>query len=51
MLEGNTEVVPLLNTYKDIKTAEGLAADYLSDWLSRRVAFLDGLWGKGDEPS
>ena len=48
VLEGNSEVNDLLNTYRDIETAQSLAADYLSDWLSRRVAYLDSLWGKAE---
>lgn len=41
---GNGEVVPVLNTYKDIDTAQGLAADYLIDWLTRRFEYLDSIW-------
>ena len=45
LLGGNSEVVAVLNTYTDPKTAEGLAADYLRDWLTRRFAYLDSVWG------
>ncbi len=43
---GNGEVIDQLNTYKDIKTAQGLAADYLEDWLIRRFAYLNSVWGR-----
>ena len=45
VLYGNGEVNDTLNSYHDIATAQGLAADYLYTWLSRRIAFLDSLWG------
>ena len=41
---GNDEVVWQLNSYKDVKTAQGLAADYLVNWLTKRFAYLDGIW-------
>ena len=41
---GNDECVYILNTYKDINTAQGLAADYLIDWLTKRFAYLDSQW-------
>ena len=41
---GNSECVWQLNTYKDINTAQGLAADYLIDWLTKRFAYLDSQW-------
>ena len=41
---GNGELIPLLNTYCEIETAQSLAADYLTDWLTRRFAYLDHLW-------
>ncbi len=43
--QGNGEVIYELNTYKNINTAQGLAADYLKNWLTRRFAYLDSLWG------
>ena len=43
---GNSECVYILNTYKDINTAQGLAADYLIDWLTKRFAFLDSQWNR-----
>ncbi len=46
LTNGNGEVIPLLNSYKNVETAQGLAADYLTDWLSRRFAYLDSLWGE-----
>ncbi len=46
VLYGNGEVVDRLNTYTDVQTAQGLAADFLKDWLLRRFAYLDGLWGR-----
>ena len=48
---GNTEVVPELNTYNDINTAQGLAADYLINWLTLRFAYLDSQWGNAKEES
>ena len=42
--DGNGEVIWQLNSYKDINTAQGLAADYLIDWLTKRFAYLDSQW-------
>lgn len=42
---GNSEVVAVLNDCKDIGTAQSLAADHLMDWLEKRFAYLDTLWG------
>lgn len=42
---GNGEVIQLLNTFTDAETAQGLAADYLADWLTKRFAYLDSIWG------
>ena len=42
--QGNSECVSILNTYKDVNTAQGLAADYLIDWLTKRFAYLDSQW-------
>lgn len=42
--EGNGECVPILNSFNNINTAQGLAADYLVDWLTKRFAYLDGRW-------
>ena len=43
--QGNSECVSILNTYKDVNTAQGLAADYLIGWLSARIEYLDSQWG------
>ncbi len=41
---GNGEVCPELNSYRDINTAQGLAADYLIRWLNARFLYLDSQW-------
>ena len=41
---GNSECVSILNTYKDIDTAQGLAADYTYQWLKARIVWLDSQW-------
>ena len=41
---GNNEVTDELNSYKDINTAQGLAADYLIKWLNARFVYLDSQW-------
>ncbi len=38
---GNSECVSKLNDYNDIMTAQGEAAEYLKDWLTKRVNYLD----------
>ena len=43
---GNTECVSILNTFKDINTAQGLAADYTIAWLTARITWLDSQWSK-----
>ena len=45
-LNGNSECVWQLNQYNDVNTAQGLAADYLIDWLTKRFAYLDSQWVK-----
>ncbi|MBQ7323040.1 MAG: CotH kinase family protein [Clostridia bacterium] len=45
-LNGNMEVVSQLNSYRDANTAQGLASDYLTNWLTRRFAYLDSQWVK-----
>lgn len=42
--QGNSEVVARLNSYKDINTAQGLAADYLKEWITKRFNYLDVCW-------
>ena len=41
---GNDEVVGELNALKDANTAQGHAADYLINWLEKRIAWLDERW-------
>ena len=41
---GNSECVSTLNSFKDINTAQGLAADYTIEWLTARIAWLDSQW-------
>ena len=48
---GNGEVTAELNSYRDINTAQGLAADYLIRWLNARFTYLDSQWIiEGDDP-
>jgi hypothetical protein len=42
--QGNHEVNSVVNSYRDIKTAQGLAADYLINWLNNRFRYLDSQW-------
>ena len=44
VLNGIYEVNSQLNSYKDIKTAQGLAADFLMNWLNLRFTYLDSQW-------
>ncbi len=44
--DGNSECVWQLNSYKNINTAQGLAVEYLIDWLTKRFAYLDSVWVK-----
>ncbi len=48
---GNSECISTLNSYKDVTTAQGLAADYLKDWLANRVNYLDTQFVKEDLPA
>lgn len=41
---GNGEVNSVLNSFRDVKTAQGLAADFLIDWLNKRFIYLDSQW-------
>ena len=41
---GNSECVGILNSYKDINTAQGYAVDYLIDWLTKRFTYLDSVF-------
>ena len=43
---GNHELVAELNSYKNPITAQGLAADYLINWLKKRFVYLDSRWTK-----
>ncbi len=43
-LNGNGELIPLLNSYNDHITAQSLASDYLYDWLTKRFEYLDSVW-------
>ena len=49
VLYGNNECVSQINSYKDINTAQGLAADYLANWISARLAWLDSQWSRPEE--
>lgn len=51
VLYGNDECVPQINNLRNIYTAQGLAADYLSSWLTARIAWLDSQWSKVETPS
>lgn len=42
--KGNWQCMDILNTYKDPATAQGLASDYLYDWLVKRIAYLDACF-------
>ena len=44
---GNGECNPTLNSYRDIQTAQGYAADWVIDWITKRFAYLDTQWGNG----
>ena len=44
-LSGNFEVISQLNGYNQAATAQGLASDYLTDWFTKRIAYLDRQWG------
>jgi hypothetical protein len=48
VIDGNTECNSTLQSYRDPKTAQGLAADWLIDWITKRFAYLDSQWGSGD---
>ena len=49
VLNGNNECVSQINSYKDINTAQGLAADYLVNWLTARLIWLDNQWTRPEE--
>ena len=49
VLYGNDECVSELNSYRDIYTAQGLAADYLTGWLTARISWLDNQWSTSEE--
>ena len=44
--QGNSECVSELNSYKDINTAQANAAGYLRRWLTKRIAYLESVWGE-----
>ena len=46
--QGNGECNDTLNSYRDIQTAQGLAADWLINWITKRFTFLDKQWGTGE---
>jgi hypothetical protein len=51
VIGGNGEVNSTLNSYRDINTAQGLAADFLINWLNLRFTYLDSQWClAGDDP-
>ena len=50
-LNGNFELISLLNSYNDANTAQGLASDYLTDWFTKRVAYLDSKWTVSNTPN
>ncbi len=41
IIKGNGEVTPELNRYK----TQGQAADYLYNWLDKRIKYLNSVWG------
>ena len=48
---GDGECVGVLNSYKDINTAQNNAAEYLINWLNKRFLYLDSRWLiEGDDP-
>ena len=47
---GNDECVSQINSYRDINTAQGLAADYLINWLTARISWLDSQWNRVEIP-
>ncbi len=49
VLYGNDECVSQINSYKNINTAQGLAADYLTNWLTARLTWLDSQWNRPEE--
>ena len=46
--QGNGECNATLNSYKDIQTAQGYAADWVINWITKRFTYLDTQWGKGE---
>jgi len=49
--QGNGECNSTLNSFKDPSTAQGLAAEYLINWLNQRFLYLDSQWlVDGDAP-
>ena len=44
---GNSELISIINTFKDIETAQGLAAEYQINWLTERMSWLDSVWSDG----
>ena len=43
--QGNMELNNTLNSYKDYKTAQSKAAQYLYNWLYARFNYLNTQWG------
>ena len=41
---GNSECNSTLQSYRDINTAQGLAAEFLINWLHQRFTYLDSQW-------
>lgn len=41
---GNSECNSTLQSYRDINTAQGLAAEFLINWLHLRFTYLDSQW-------
>ena len=49
--QGNHEANDILNSFRDVNTAQALAADYLINWLNNRFTYLDSQWLlSGDTP-
>lgn len=51
VIDGNGECVSEINSLRNIYTAQGLAADYLANWLTARIYWLDSQWSKVDTPT
>ena len=43
---GNGELIDELNSYNVPQTAQILATNYLKNWLTKRISYLDSVWTK-----